>query len=188
MMSDPSSPWVVLADYRWKCRRGARRSPPKGAKGNEKKTPKQGRKPPPTQEPSDPRPQGDSGAHSVSQPPDRGVGKQNSPQLDLGRSDANARSCWTIANARPQLRRGRGKQRVRLPEPKQTRCQLTAASLTSLVWEGQAGPCICVWLEKERTKTMINDSRIQHVHSCACARRQTETLHALLNPASLHTS
>ena len=95
--------------------------------------------------------------------PQTGVGMQSSPQLDLGRSDANARSCWTVANAKPQLRRGRGRQRVRHPEPKQTRCQLTACFTSSLVWAGQAGPCIGVWLEEERTKTKSNDATPESV-------------------------
>ena len=137
--------------------------PPKSAKGNgeEKQQTKAGSQ----------RPRGASATPAHRGTPGRipwvrpqtGVGKQNSPQLDLIRSDADARSCWTVANAKPQLRRGRGRQRVRHPEPKQTRCQLTACFTSSLVWAGQAGPCIGVWLEEERTKTKSNDATPESV-------------------------
>ena len=127
MMSDPSTPWDVLAVYRWKACRGSRRSSPKGAKGNEKKTTKQSRKPPPTQEPSDPRPQGDSGVVSVSQPPDRRRSTSRTAHSSTLVAAMQTRGLvLTIASAKPQLRRGRGRQRVRHPEPEQTRCQLTA--------------------------------------------------------------
>ena len=127
MMSDPSSPWDVLAVYRWKACRGSRRSPPKGAKRKRKEDTKRrqeatahagAQRPPPTGRLR--------GRVRESTPRPAWIHKQNSPQLDLGRSNANARSCWTIANAKPQLRRGWGRQRLRHPEPKQSRCQLTA--------------------------------------------------------------
>ena len=164
MMSIPHHHKTYWRSVRWIACRGACRSPPKSAKRKRKEDTKRrqeatahagAQRPPPTGRLR--------GRVRESTPRPAWIHKQNSPQLDLGRSNANARSCWTIANAKPQLRRGRGRQRVRHPEPKQTRCQLTACFTSSLVWAGQAGPCICVWLENERTRTKINDTTLDSV-------------------------
>ena len=87
--------------------------PPKGAKGNEETTSKD-RTPKRTRSQSDPSQQGDPGVVSVD-PLQTGVSEQTSPLLTLRRSDADARSCWTVANAKPQSRVGLGWQRVRTP-------------------------------------------------------------------------
>ena len=171
MMSEPSSPWVVLADYRWKTSCAVSRSPIQEARGNEKKTTKQDRKPPPTQEPSDPRPQGDPGAHSVGQPPDRGGHAEQPtarPRSQRCKREVllDNRECKAAVEAR------RGKTAGPTPGA-QTVPLSTDRVLTLPAWCGKdkLGPAFACGFEKERTKTKIKRLPIpSHAKSCECAQ------------------
>ena len=126
-MSDPSSPWVVLADYKWKLSLSRLAfPPPKGAKGSETKVQNKGRTPEPTRSQGNPSPPENPGAHSVSSTPDHSQHAEQptaSPRSQLCRREvvSDSRECKAAIKGRQGTAAG-----LTPPEPKQIRCLLTA--------------------------------------------------------------